>query len=259
MRLAVVAADYTPGEADQLRRDMAAWKKCGRIERHRERLVRRMGDKGIATEFAEAVFNQIRGFGEYGFPESHAASFALIAYATSWLKCHYLAEFTCGLLNAQPMGFYSPATIIEDAKRHGLAFLPVDVQHSEWDCTLEEDGLRMGLRYVKGLSARDADTILRERPFRSLEDFRISTALHADVRRKLASAGALRSLEESRRAALWDAAHPLDNTPLQLGEGAAAPEFQELTELERVTWDFQTKHHSTADHPLGPPSHRPAL
>ncbi|MHC4849338.1 MAG: error-prone DNA polymerase [Planctomycetota bacterium] len=252
MRLAVVAADYTPGEADQLRRDMAAWKKCGRIERHRERLVRRMGDKGIATEFAEAVFNQIRGFGEYGFPESHAASFALIAYATSWLKCHYLAEFTCGLLNAQPMGFYSPATIIEDAKRHGLAFLPVDVQHSEWDCTLEEDKLRMGLRYVKGLSSRDADTVLRERPFRSLEDFRISTALHADVRRKLASAGALRSLEESRRAALWDAARPLDNTPLQLGEGAATPEFDELTELERVTWDFLTKHHSTADHPLGP-------
>jgi len=252
MRLAVVAADYTPGEADQLRRDMAAWRKCGRIERHRERLVQRMAAKGIAEEFAEAVFNQIRGFGEYGFPESHAASFALIAYATSWLKCHYLPEFTCGLLNAQPMGFYAPATIIEDAKRHGLSFLPVDVQHSEWDCTLEEGRLRMGLRYLKGLSRRDAETILRERPFRSLEDFRASTALHADVRRTLASAGALRSLEDSRRAALWEAARPLDAGTLPLGPDADPPRFAELTDLERVTWDFRTQHHSTADHPLGP-------
>src|SRR5262249_58991703 len=120
MRLAVVAADYTPGEADQLRRDMAAWRKAGRIEHHRERLVTRMHAKGIAREFAERVFEQIRGFGEYGFPESHAASFALISYATSWLRKHHLAEFTCALLNAQPMGFYSPATIVADAQRHGL-------------------------------------------------------------------------------------------------------------------------------------------
>ena len=115
MRLAVVAADYTPGEADQLRRDMAAWHRTGRMERHRERLITRMQAKGIAPQFAERVFEQIRGFGEYGFPESHAASFALIAYATAWLKCHYHAEFTCALLNAQPMGFYAPATIVEDA------------------------------------------------------------------------------------------------------------------------------------------------
>ena len=136
MRLAVVAADYTPGEADQLRRDMAAWRRPGRIEQHRERLITRMEAKGIAREFAERVFEQIRGFGEYGFPESHAASFALIAYATSWLKCHYPPEFTCSLLNAQPMGFYSPATIVEDAKRHGVVVRPIDVQASEWDCTL---------------------------------------------------------------------------------------------------------------------------
>ena len=116
MRLAMVAADYTPGEADQLRRDMAAWRRSGRIERHHDRLVSRMVAKGIAPEFAERVFEQIRGFGEYGFPESHAASFALIGYATAWLKCHYPAEFTCALLNAQPMGFYAPATIVEDAR-----------------------------------------------------------------------------------------------------------------------------------------------
>ena len=137
MKLAMVAADYTPGEADQLRRDMAAWRRSGRIERHRDRLVSRMLAKGIAREFAERVFDQIRGFGEYGFPESHAASFALIAYATSWLRCHYPDVFTCSLLNAQPMGFYTPATIVDDAIRHGVEVRPVDMTASDWDCTLE--------------------------------------------------------------------------------------------------------------------------
>jgi error-prone DNA polymerase len=136
MRLAVVAADYTPGEADQLRRDMAAWRRSGRIEKHRERLIGRMEQKGIDREFGERVFEQIRGFGEYGFPESHAASFALIAYATSWMRKHYLAEFTCSLLNAQPMGFYSPATIVGDAQRHGLEIRPTMVQRL--NCTLEQ-------------------------------------------------------------------------------------------------------------------------
>ena len=137
MKLAMVAADYTPGEADQLRRDMAAWRRSGRIERHRDRLVSRMLAKGVAREFAERVFDQIRGFGEYGFPESHAASFALIAYATAWLRCHYPDVFTCSLLNAQPMGFYTPATIVDDAVRHGVEVRPVDVTASDWDCTLE--------------------------------------------------------------------------------------------------------------------------
>jgi error-prone DNA polymerase len=138
IRVAMVAADYTPGEADQLRRDMAAWRRSGRIEQHRERLVSRMVAKGIAPEFAERVFQQIRGFGEYGFPESHAASFALISYATAWLKCHYPAEFICALLNAQPMGFYAPSTIVEDARRHKVEVRPVDVRTSGWDCTLEQ-------------------------------------------------------------------------------------------------------------------------
>jgi error-prone DNA polymerase len=137
MKLAVVAADYTPGEADQLRRDMAAWRRTGRLERHRERLITRMVAKGIAPEFAERVFEQIRGFGDYGFPESHAASFAYIGYVSAWLKCHYPAVFTCALLNAQPMGFYTPATIIDDAKRHGVTVRPVDIQLSDWDSTLE--------------------------------------------------------------------------------------------------------------------------
>jgi error-prone DNA polymerase len=141
MRLAVVAADYTPGEADQLRRDMAAWRRCGRIDRHEQKFIQRMVKKGISPEFAQRVFDQIRGFGEYGFPESHAASFALIAYCTAWMKRHYPVEFYCALLNAWPMGFYSPATIIEDARRHGVEFLPVDVLSSEWECTLVPTGI----------------------------------------------------------------------------------------------------------------------
>jgi error-prone DNA polymerase len=154
IRLAMVAADYTPGEADQLRRDMAAWRRSGRLEAHRERLVRRMTEKGIALEFAERVFEQIKGFGEYGFPESHAASFALIAYATAWMRCHHPEVFTCALLNAQPMGFYSSATVVDDAKRHGVRFFPVDVARSAWECTLEGEPLsvRLGFRYVKGLA-----------------------------------------------------------------------------------------------------------
>ncbi len=137
MKLAVVAADYTPGEADQLRRDMAAWRKTGRLDRHRDKLITRMVAKGIRQEFAERVFEQIRGFGDYGFPEAHAASFALIAYATAWMKCHYPAEFACSLLNSQPMGFYSAATIIDDTKRHGVEVRPVSVLSPAWDCTLE--------------------------------------------------------------------------------------------------------------------------
>ncbi|MHC4549367.1 MAG: error-prone DNA polymerase [Planctomycetota bacterium] len=258
MRLAVVAADYTPGEADQLRRDMAAWRKTGRIERHRERLVLRMERKGIAREFAEAVFNQIRGFGEYGFPESHAASFALIAYATAWLKCHYLAEFVCGLLNAQPMGFYSPATILEDAKRRGLSVCPVDVQRSAWDCTLEPAdaplgfAVRMGLRYVKGLRQEDAERILARRPFASLRDFRLRTGLHAGARSKLATAGALAALEPERRAAVWEVAQSAHEPPLPLQMREPTPEFAPLSDFEQVSWDFRATGHSTRDHPLGP-------
>lgn len=241
MKLAVVAADYSPGEADQLRRDMAAWRKAGRIGRHRERLIERMKAKGIAEEFAERVFQQIQGFGEYGFPESHAASFALISYAAAWLKCHYPAEFICALLNAQPMGFYSPATIIEDGKRHGIEIRPACVLASDWDCTLERrwpladrgwkggdmgsggrDGVpesgdwnlagpqdfavRIGLRYVKGLGRRDFEMIemaRRAAPFASVEDLVERTALDRGVLSTLAQAGALERLVVPRREALW--------------------------------------------------------
>ena len=243
MKLAVVAADYTPGEADRLRRDMAAWRSSGRMERHRERLIQRMKAKGIAVEFAERVFEQIRGFGEYGFPESHAASFALIAYATSWLRCHYIDVFTCALLNAQPMGFYTPATIIEDAKRHGLTVLPVDVAQSDWDCTLQKEGsaenrvkqlavgltkdseselsarldpkafvdspqfaVRLGLRYVKGIGKREREQIEAARKdgaFQSIEDFARRTGLEKQELNRLAEAGAFETFERHRRQAVW--------------------------------------------------------
>jgi len=216
MRLAMVAADYTPGEADQLRRDMAAWRRTGRIEKHRERLVTRMTAKGIAGDFAERVFEQIRGFGEYGFPESHAASFALIAYATAWLRCHYPVEFTCALLNAQPMGFYSVSTIVGDASRHGVEIFPIDVLTSDTCCTMEltakDFGVRMGLRFVKGLAVRDAEAIVCARKesgwqagpaFASIEDLARRSGIGRGALEALAEAGALEGLEGDRRVALW--------------------------------------------------------
>jgi error-prone DNA polymerase len=264
MRLAMIAADYTPGEADQLRRDMAAWHRTGRMERHRERLITRMEAKGIAPEFAQRVFEQIRGFGEYGFPESHAASFALIAYATAWLKCHYPAEFACALLNAQPMGFYAPATIVEDAKRHGVIVRPVDVQRSDWNCTLESCpessggfAVRMGLRYVKRLGEGEWHTISTARrtaPFESLEDFARRAPIDEDVLGMLAEAGALDGFGIERRQALWGL-HRITRSraqSLSLAEREPSPKFEPLTPFEEVKWDYRTTSHSARRHPLAP-------
>jgi error-prone DNA polymerase len=262
IRLAMVAADYSPGEADQLRRDMAAWRRGGRIERHRETLIQRMTAKGIELEFAERVFEQIRGFGEYGFPESHAASFALIAYGTAWMKCHYPEVFTCALLNAQPMGFYSPATIVEDAKRRGVEVRPVDVQASRWDCTLEPAAggkcrfaVRMGLRYVKGLGKGQGEKIegtRRERPFNSAGDFVGRTGLNDGTATRLAEAGALAAFDENRRAAIWQVKGLADAPPssLALTERERTPAFQELNLFQAITWDYRTMEHSTRGHPL---------
>jgi error-prone DNA polymerase len=250
MQLAVVAADYTPGEADQLRRDMAAWRRTGRIEQHKERLVSRMLKKGIAPEFAERVFKQICGFGEYGFPESHAASFALISYAGSYLKCHYPAEFTCSLLNAQPMGFYTPSTIVEDAKRHGVEVRPIDVTRSRWECTIEEGAVRMGLRYVKGVGEADWCKIECATPFASLDDFTRRTALGDKSLCALAEAGAFDGLGAARRSALW---HVRNFAPMPIPVDTEQPvEFAELTELEAINWDYQRTRHSARGHPLAP-------
>ena len=273
IRLAMVAADYTPGEADQLRRDMGAWRRSGRIERHRERLVGRMMGKGIEQEFAERVFEQIRGFGEYGFPESHAASFALIAYATAWLKCYYPDVFACSLLNAQPMGFYTAATIVEDAKRHGIEVLPIDVQHSNWDCLLERKWgqspfserkwgqspfpIRMGLRYVRGLGEGHWGRIERarvERAFASVEDFVRRTRLDEGTVSRLAEAGAFDGFDVNRRGALWRV-KGLMHTPdasLSVDERERTPEFADLGAFDEIGWDYRATGNSPRGHPLEP-------
>ena len=264
MQLAIVAADYTAGEADQLRRDMAAWRKSGRIERHRARLISRMQEKGIAEEFAERVFEQIRGFGEYGFPESHAASFAHIAYATSWLKCHYPASFLGAMLNAQPMGFYSPATLVEDAKRHGIEVRSVDVRHSDWDCTLETRAgsgegfaVRMGLRYVKGMQPAEGERIVAARragAFATLDDFSQRAGVDNALRERLAESGALEGLKGDRREALWDVLgfERREATDLALENAETAARFEALNGFETITWDYDHTGHSTRGHPLAP-------
>jgi error-prone DNA polymerase len=258
MRLAVVAADYTAGEADQLRRDMAAWRKSGRIEQHKERLISRMQKKGIAPEFAERVFKQICGFGEYGFPESHAASFALLSYAGAYLKRHYPAEFTCALLNSLPMGFYSPSTIVEDAKRHGVVVLPIDVGRSRWECTLvPHEGafaILMGQRFVKGLGAGDwqrAADARDDAPFSSIEDFVDRTGLNEKSLMALAESGAFGSLEPARRAALWQAQGLARARPTRLRVDAEEPvDFVPLSVLETINWDYRRSSHSAHGHPL---------
>ncbi|MDH3217826.1 MAG: error-prone DNA polymerase, partial [Candidatus Krumholzibacteria bacterium] len=267
MRLAIVAADYTPGESDQLRRDMAAWRRSGRLERHHDRLVSRMTAKGIKKEFAENVFKQIRGFGEYGFPESHAASFALITYVTAWLKCHYPAIFTCALLNAQPMGFYAPSTLIDDAKRHGIRVRPVDVQQSRWECTLEpcpQSGegfaVRMGLGYVHSFGERDWERIERTRQmgaFRSITDFATRTGLEDGALRRLAEAGAFERFEKDRRSAIWQVRGlPRIATPqLPLVKTGAKAQFLPLSFFETIDWDYQATGHSPRAHPLTPLRH----
>jgi error-prone DNA polymerase len=268
MKLAIIAADYTPGEADQLRRDMAAWRHTGRLEQHKERLVSRMERKGIAREFAERVFKQICGFGEYGFPESHAASFALISYAGSYLKRHYPTEFTCGLLNSLPMGFYSPSTIVEDARRHGVVIRPIDVLRSQWDCTLEaaDEGslaLRMGLRFIKGLgeaewqSARAALTTgapleTVETP-KTIEELVRRTHLSEKALTALAEAGAFDAFDVERRQALWQARGLSRSRPTPLSVDAEErPELEPLTALETINWDYRRTSHSAHGHPLEP-------
>ncbi|MBX7081488.1 MAG: error-prone DNA polymerase [Nannocystaceae bacterium] len=260
MKLAVLVADYTPGEADQLRRDMAAWRSSGRIEQHRERLISRMVANGIPAEFAERVFSQIRGFGEYGFPESHAASFALIAYITAWLRCHHLPAFTAALLNAQPMGFYAPATIVEDAKHHGVDVRPICVQRSAWDCTLEPDAhehfaVRMGLRYVKGFGEREhAALAAAPGPYLDLSDFVLRTQLSRRALHTLAEAGAFEALGIDRRDAIWALRGVLstlgDRLRLPAEVSPAQPHFAGTTAGEAILWDYRTSMHSTRGHPL---------
>jgi error-prone DNA polymerase len=258
MQLAVVAAGFTPGEADQLRRSMAAWRRKGGLEAFERRLIDGMRERGYEEDFARQIFMQIQGFGEYGFPESHAASFALLVYVSAWLKCHEPAAFACALLNSQPMGFYAPAQIVQDARRHGVEVRPVDVLASEWDCTLEEaekggHALRLGLRQVKGLSLEGVAclTAARKRgPIESVDDLARSGIDPRDLK-SLAAAGALARLAGHRRKAYWDVAGIERATPLAMGHvKEPQPDLFPLTEGQDLVADYASLGLSLGRHPL---------
>jgi len=252
MQLAMVAAGFSPGEADQLRRSMAAWRRKGGLEHFEARLVRGMLERGYTREFAEAIYRQILGFGEYGFPESHSASFALLVYVSAWLKCHKPAEFCAALLNSQPMGFYAPAQLVRDAQRHGVEVRPVDVAASTWDCTLEGRALRLGLRMVSGLSEASAQRIAASRPFESVEDLSRRAALDRRDLGCLAAAGALASLAGHRRRAHWRAAG-VDQTSDMLRSAPvreAAAELAAPGEGENIVADYASLGLTLGRHPL---------
>jgi error-prone DNA polymerase len=209
MQIAMVAAGFSGSEADVLRRSMAAWARRGGMEHMHQRLVSGMLERGYSEAFAEQIFQQIRGFGEYGFPESHAASFALLVYVSAWLKCHHPAAFCCALLNSQPMGFYQPAQLVQDAQRHGVKVLPADVRYSDWDCTLEGPALRLGLRQIKGMreaSARRIEQARSEQPFTHVQDLADRAKLDRHDLAVLAEAAALRGLAGHRHRARWEIA-----------------------------------------------------
>ncbi|MCA1937960.1 MAG: error-prone DNA polymerase, partial [Dechloromonas sp.] len=210
MQLAIVAAGFTPGEADELRRAMAAWRRKGNLARYQDKLRAGMARNGVPAAFIERIVAQIQGFGEYGFPESHAASFALLVYASAWVKRHHPAAFLCGLLNSQPMGFYSPSMLIQDARRHGVSVLPADVTASDWDSRIDEGGaVRLGLREIKGLRREIALNIAVDRQIRPFSDVADLAARCALGRRELdllAAADALRGLAGHRRQAAWQVA-----------------------------------------------------
>jgi error-prone DNA polymerase len=269
MQISIVGAGYTGGQADQLRRDMAAWKKNGRLMRHRDQLLEGFSKKGISRQFGEALFEQIKGFGDYGFPESHASSFALLVYASCWQKQHYPAHFACALVNSQPMGFYSPSTILQDAERHGVEVRDVDVTVSDWDCALEpaseksridsawqgaNRALRLGFRVIKGFGQKTAERIMRARQagaFSSLDDLVQRAALKKGEIEALAEAGALEPLVRGRRQALWKARAPRVGglfEKLELREPEV--ELPALRPAEQLVLDYGRKGLSVGDHPM---------
>jgi error-prone DNA polymerase len=259
MQLAVVAAGFTPGEADLLRRAMAAWRRRGGMGPLEDKLIGGLLANGYSRQFAEQIFNQIKGFGEYGFPESHAASFALLVYVSAWLKCHEPAVFFCALLNSQPMGFYAPAQLVRAAREHGVEVRRVDVNESTWDSTLENadcgPAIRLGLRIVKGFAEASAArlTVARDdRGFGSALDLARRAALNRKDLGLLAAAGALESLAGNRHRARWDVAGIEPPTPL-LGDAPFAeglPMLRRPTEGENIVADYRLKGLTLERHPL---------
>jgi error-prone DNA polymerase len=260
MQLAIVAAGFSPGEADQLRRSMAAWKRRGGLGHFEQRLIEGMRVRGYSEDFARAIFSQIQGFGEYGFPESHAASFALLVYSSAWLKCYEPAAFTCALLNSQPMGFYAPAQLVRDARVHGVEVRPISVCHSDWDCTLEtradgEPALRLGLRLVKSLGEESAERIMAARvaaPFASVQDLTVRAALDRRALEALADAGALRDLSGNRHLTFWQVAGSEQELPLApvARTAEATPLLAPPTEGQNIAADYRSHGLTLGRHPL---------
>ena len=263
MQIAMIAADFSADEADRLRRSMAAWKRRGGVHQFQDRLISGMVKKGYRQEFAESIFKQILGFGEYGFPESHAASFALLAYDSSWLKCHESECFLAAMLNSQPMGFYSPSQLVQDARRHGVAVFPPDVAFSDWDCTLEWDsvsnssrpGVRLGLRMIGGLSQAGAQRVVDARKagsFASTEDMALRSQLDVKDLNALAAGDALLSLSGHRRQQVWDASalrrapELLRGTPVN----EAPLELPPAREGEEIVFDYASLGLTLRRHPL---------
>lgn len=273
MKIAIVAAGFSPEEADQLRRAMATFRRVGTIKSFYEKMIQGMVERGYDENFAARCFKQIEGFGEYGFPESHAASFALLVYVSSWLKRHYPAAFTCALLNSQPMGFYAPAQLVRDAREHGVEVLPVDVNHSEWDCTLEhrrnDPLIRLGFRQIKSMREADVIALLmaREEGYRTVRDVWRRANLPPSVLETMARGDAWGSLGLDRRSALWQI-RGLGDKPLPLfayaeantptGGNAPPPEWGQepdvmlpgLTMGEQVMADYRSLRLSLKKHPV---------
>ncbi len=257
MRIAIDAAKFTPEEANQLRRSMATFRNSGTIHRFFEKMVSGMTARGYAQDFAERCFHQIEGFGTYGFPESHAASFALLVYVSAWLKCHHPAAFACALLNSQPMGFYAPAQIVRDAREHGVEVRPIDVAASGWDCTLEEGALRLGFRLINGFLQEWADRLIEARGS-SFAAFSFAELVRTGLPRAalvmLAEADALRSQKLDRRAALWQVRGLSDvaELPLFAHQPVAIHHvpLPVMTTGEHVITDYQTAGLSLKSHPM---------
>lgn len=259
MQISILAAGFTPGEADGLRRAMAAWKRKGGLEKYYGRIVDGMTSRGYEKAFAEAIFEQIKGFSEYGFPESHAASFALLVYASCWIKCHEPAAFLAALLNSQPLGFYSPSQLVQDARRHDVEVRPVDVMYSEVESSLEDlpspPAVRLGLQLIHGLKTVSAERIVAERnegPFDSAEQLARRANLEQHEMNLLAAAGALETLSGHRRQQVWEAA-ALHAPPELLQEAPVDEEFLELPaalEGEEVVWDYASVGLTLRSHPM---------
>lgn len=259
MQVAMLAAGFTAGEADQLRRSMAAWKRKGGLQKYYDKIVNGMTSRGYGEAFAKQIFEQIKGFSEYGFPESHAASFALLVYASCWLKCHHPAEFLAAILNSQPLGFYSPSQLVQDAQRHDVIVRPVDAMHSDWDSRLEDlpepPAVRLGLSLVKGLKEASALRIMAARaeaPFDNPEDLARRAEIDQHEMQLLAGADALKSLSGHRRQQVWQAS-ALRRPPKLFQAAPVDEDFLELLpalEGEEVVHDYNTVGLTLRSHPL---------